>query len=68
MKLLKAIIFFTGLILAAGTMGCGATFGKSAAERAHMYKTITSSEWRMAKDDFDKFLLMDHRSRLTRWH
>ena len=48
--------------------GCGASYGHSGAERAHTYKTIMSKEWRMAKDDFDNFMLMDRPSRLTRWH
>jgi len=48
--------------------GCGSSYGHSSAERAHAYKTITSKEWRMAKDDFDNFMLMDRPSRLSRWH
>ena len=47
--------------------GCGASYGRSSAERVHIYKTITSKEWRMAKDDFDNFILMDRPSRLSRW-
>ncbi len=60
-----------GLMLAvfAALTGCtGHSFGFSSAERAHTYKSISSSEWRMAKDDFDNFWMMDRRSRLTRWH
>ncbi len=48
--------------------GCGSSYGRSSAERVHIYKTITSKEWRMAKDDFDNFMLMDRPSRLSRWH
>ncbi len=68
MKLRKAILLGCGLVVGASLMGCGSTFGRSASERAHMYKTITHSEWQMAKDDFDNFLLMDSRSRLSRWY
>ena len=50
------------------TSGCGASFGRTAEERAHMYRSITRSEWDMAKDDMDHFNMMDRRSRLTRWH
>ncbi len=68
MKLREAVLFGCGLVVAVGLMGCGSSFGRTAAERAHTYKTITRFEWRMAKDDFDNFMLMDGRSRLTRWH
>ena len=68
MKLQKALLFFVGFSWAAGMVGCGASYGHSGAERAHTYKTIMSKEWRMAKDDFDNFMLMDRPSRLTRWH
>ena len=68
MKLQKALLFFVGFVWAAGMFGCGAGYGRSSAERAHNYKMITSKEWRMAKDDFDNFMLMDRPSRLSRWH
>lgn len=68
MKILRVVSFFCVMLGLAGTTGCGSSFGRTNAERMHSYKTITSSEWRMAKDDFDNFLLMDERSRLTRWH
>jgi len=68
MKLQKPLLFILGFSWAAGMIGCGASYGHSSAERAHMYKTITSKEWRMAKDDFDNFMLMDRPSRLSRWH
>ena len=41
-----------GLVLA-GLHGCGPSLGRTSAERAHMYRTITESEWLMAKDDFE---------------
>ncbi len=68
MKIPRVIGYFCAALVLASTTGCGSSFGRTNAERVHMYKTITSSEWRMAKDDFDNFLLMDERSRLTRWH
>ncbi len=67
MNLPKTLLLIVCLAFAGGTLGCGSSLGKSSAERAHTYKTITKSEWRMAKDDFDKFMLMDSRSRLSRW-
>ncbi len=67
-KLQRSLLFFGGLDWAAGMFGCGASYGHSSAERAHAYKTITSKEWRMAKDDFDNFMLLDRPSRLSRWH
>lgn len=67
MNLPKTLLLIVCLVVAGGTLGCGASFGKTSAERAHTYKTITTSEWRMAKDDFDNFMLMDSRSRLSRW-
>ena len=68
MKILRVVGYLCVTLGLASTTGCGSSFGRTKAERVHMYKTITSSEWRMAKDDFDNFLLMDERSRLTRWH
>ncbi len=68
MNLQKALLCFAGFSWAAGMFGCGSSYGHSSAERAHAYKTITSKEWRMAKDDFDNFMLMDRPSRLSRWH
>ncbi len=68
MKLKKALLFFAGFAWTAGMFGCGASYGHSSAERVHTYKVITSKEWRMAKDDFDNFMLMDRPSRLSRWH
>lgn len=68
MKLHKALFLFAGFAWVAGMFGCGSSYGRSSIERAHNYKTITSKEWLMAKDDFDKFMLMDRPSRLSRWH
>ena len=68
MKLKKALLLLAGFSWAAGMFGCGTSYGHSSAERDHTYKLITSKEWRMAKDDFDHFMLMDRPSRLTRWH
>ena len=68
MKLRKSLLLFAGFAWAAGMFGCGASYGHSGAERAHNYKMITSKEWRMAKDDFDNFMLLDRPSRLSRWH
>ena len=67
-NLQRALLFFAGFAWAAGMIGCGSSYGRSSAERAHSYKTIASKEWRMAKDDFDNFMLMDRPSRLSRWH
>ena len=67
-KLQRSLLFFGGLACAAGMFGCGSSYGRSSAERVHIYKTITSKEWRMAKDDFDNFMLMDRPTRLSRWH
>lgn len=55
-------------LLGLGIAGCGASFGRTGSERAHMYSTITRSELRMAIDDFDNIMLMDRRSRLSRYH
>ncbi len=68
MKLQRAFFLFAGIAWVAGMFGCGSSHGRSGAERAHAYKTITSKEWRMAKDDLDHFMLMDRPSRLSHWH
>lgn len=68
MKILRVVAYSCVMLGLASATGCGSSFGRTKAERVHMYKTITRSEWRMAKDDFDNFLLMDERSRLTRWY
>lgn len=68
MDLRRIVFCFGALIMLAGIIGCGSSFGWTKEERVHTYKTVTKSEWRMAKDDFDNFMLMERRSRLTRWH
>ena len=48
--------------------GCGASFSKTKEERSHQWETIAESEWGMAADDLDAFLLAERRSRLSKWH
>lgn len=63
------LVAVLGLMLVLSLIsGCGPSFGRTADERAHMYSSVTRSELRMAKDDIDNLLLMESRSRLTRWH
>jgi hypothetical protein len=64
------IYLLLGSFAACGLLtGCGGdSFGRTGEERAHMRRTITHSEYLMAKDDIDVFLMFDRRSRLSRWH
>lgn len=68
MSHLKLAAVVTLALLSLGITGCGASFARTAEERSHMYSSNTRSELRMLKDDVDRFLMMDERSRLTRWH
>ncbi len=68
MNLRRVFLTLAGIMMLGPFLGCGSSFGRTGDERAHMYKSITRSEWRMVKDDIDNFLLMDRRTRLTRWH
>jgi hypothetical protein len=56
------------MLVMAGASACGASYGQTAEERAHMYSTVTESELQMIDDDVDNFMMMDRRSRLTKWH
>ena len=64
----KLVLMCSAVMWAVMASGCGSSFGRTADERSYMYLSISRSEWGMAKDDFDNFMMMDRRSRLSRWH
>lgn len=68
MSLNRITLVVFSIIVTATTVGCISSHGRTVEERRHVYKSVTRSEWQMAQDDFDHFMLMDRKSRLTRWH
>ncbi|MCG3138457.1 MAG: hypothetical protein HJJLKODD_02322 [Phycisphaerae bacterium] len=64
-KLLMALFTF-GLL--GWSAGCASSYGHNGDERAHMYRSVFVRELDMMNDDVDHFLMVERRTRLSRWH
>ncbi|MEW6250703.1 MAG: hypothetical protein AB1716_08635 [Planctomycetota bacterium] len=63
-RMLIGLLASVGLLLASGC----ATLTMTPEESANMTKSVVRTDMRALADDWNMIWLMDHQTRLTRWH
>lgn len=61
----RCLSFIMAVMLTMVLAGCSATLSETGSHRTTRIKRDMAKEWKMAAEDWDRFWMVDHTSRLT---